>query len=205
LKSVYNLLNTKNGIKLSWPGYKGFDPHVGGVSTYPPGAKENGGIFLHANPWVMIAETLVGNGDRAFQYYNQINPAARNNGRIDEFESEPYCYPQNILGNEHKQFGLGRNAWLSGTSSWTYQAATQYILGVKATIKGLSINPCVPKSWKEFSIKRKFRGSVYEISVKNPKGVSKGIKSISINGREIVGNVLPILPGKKHIVKVVMG
>jgi len=205
LKSVYNLLNTKNGIKLSWPGYKGFDPHVGGVSTYPPGAKENGGIFLHANPWVMIAETLVGNGDRAFQYYNQINPAARNNGRIDEFESEPYCYPQNILGNEHKQFGLGRNAWLSGTSSWTYQAATQYILGVKATIKGLSINPCVPKSWKEFGIKRKFRGSVYDISVKNPKGVSKGIKSISINGREIVGNVLPILPGKRHIVKVVMG
>ena len=205
LKSVYNLLNTKNGIKLSWPGYKGFDPHVGGVSTYPPGAKENGGIFLHANPWVMIAETIVGNGDRAFQYYNQINPAARNNGRIDEFESEPYCYPQNILGNEHKQFGLGRNAWLSGTSSWTYQAATQYILGVKATIKGLSINPCVPKSWKEFSIKRKFRGSVYEISVKNPRGVSKGVKSIVIDGREIVGNVLPILPGKKHVVKIVMG
>jgi len=153
----------------------------------------------------MIAETIVGNGDRAFQYYNQINPAARNNGRIDEFESEPYCYPQNILGNEHKQFGLGRNAWLSGTSSWTYQAATQYILGVKATIKGLSINPCVPKSWKEFSIKRKFRGAVYEIHVKNPRGVSKGIKSITIDGREIVGNILPILPGKKHVVKVVMG
>jgi cellobiose phosphorylase len=205
LKSVHNLLNTKNGIKLSWPGYNGFDPHVGGVSTYPPGAKENGGIFLHANPWVMIAETIIGNGDRAFQYYNQINPAARNNGRIDEFESEPYCYPQNILGNEHKQFGLGRNAWLSGTSSWTYQVATQYILGVKATIKGLSINPCVPKSWKEFSIKRKFRDAVYEISVKNPRGVSKGIKSIAINGREIIGNVLPVLPGKKHIVKILMG
>jgi len=204
LQSVYKLLNTKNGIKLSWPGYKGFDPHIGGVSTYPPGAKENGGIFLHANPWIMIAETIVGNGDRAFQYYNQINPAAKNS-KIDEFESEPYCYPQNILGDEHKQFGLARNAWLSGTSSWTYQAATQYILGVKATFKGLSINPCVPKSWKDFSITRKFRNSVYEISVKNPKGVSKGIKKITIDKQEIVGNVIPILPGKKHVVEVLMG
>lgn len=205
LDSVNKLLNTKNGIKLSWPGYNGFDPHVGGVSTYPPGAKENGGIFLHANPWVMIAETIVGNGDRAFQYYNQINPAAKNNGKIDEFESEPYCYPQNILGNEHKQFGLARNAWLSGTSSWTYQAATQYIMGVKATFEGLSVDPCVPKAWKQFSVTRKFRGAVYEISVSNPKGVSKGVKSVTIDGCEVKGTVLPILPGKKHVVKVVMG
>ena len=205
LDSVNKLLNTENGIKLSWPGYNGFDPHVGGVSTYPPGAKENGGIFLHANPWVMIAETIIGNGDRAFQYYNQINPAAKNNGKISEFESEPYCYPQNILGSEHKQFGLARNAWLSGTSSWTYQAATQYILGIKATFKGLSVNPCIPKAWKEFSVSRKFRDAVYEISVKNPNGISKGVKSVTIDGNAIEGNVLPILPGKKHIVEVVMG
>jgi cellobiose phosphorylase len=205
LDSVNKLLNTKNGIKLSWPGYNGFDPHVGGVSTYPPGAKENGGIFLHANPWIMIAETIVGNGDRAFQYYNQINPAAKNNGKIDEFESEPYCYPQNILGSEHKQFGLARNAWLSGTSSWTYQAATQYILGVRASFKGLVIDPCIPKSWKEFSVSRKFRGTVYEISVKNPSGVSKGVKSVTMNGNAVAGNVLPILPGKRHRVEVIMG
>ncbi|MDR0518259.1 MAG: hypothetical protein LBH25_14600 [Fibromonadaceae bacterium] len=205
LDSVNKLLNTENGIKLSWPGYNGFDPHVGGVSTYPPGAKENGGIFLHANPWIMIAETIVGNGDRAFQYYNQINPAAKNNGKIDEFESEPYCYPQNILGSEHKQFGLARNAWLSGTSSWTYQAATQYILGVRASFKGLIIDPCIPKSWKEFFIFRKFRGTYYQIVVRNPNGVSKGVKSVKINGKEIAGNVLPILPGKLHKVEVVMG
>ncbi|MDR1811894.1 MAG: hypothetical protein LBQ87_03630 [Candidatus Fibromonas sp.] len=205
LNSVNKLLNTKNGIKLSWPGYNGFDPHVGGVSTYPPGAKENGGIFLHANPWIMIAETIIGNGDRAYQYYNQINPAAKNNGKINEFESEPYCYPQNILGNEHKKFGLARNAWLSGTSSWTYQAATQYILGVKATFNGLSIDPCIPKSWKEFRITRKFRGATYEIHVKNPRGVSKGVKSIIVDDREIVGNIIPILVGKKHVVEVLMG
>ena len=91
------------------------------MTTYPPGAKENGGIFLHANPWVMIAETLVGNGDRAFQYYDQINPAAKN-VCIDTYEIEPYVYAQNILGDEHPQFGLGRNSWLSGTASWCYQA-----------------------------------------------------------------------------------
>lgn len=124
LDSVYNKLNTRNGIKLSTPGYNGFDPKLGGVSTYPPGAKENGGIFLHANPWVMIAEAIVGNGDRAYEYYRQINPASKNDS-LDVFESEPYCYPQNILGDEHPQFGLGRNAWLSGTSSWTYVAGTQ--------------------------------------------------------------------------------
>jgi cellobiose phosphorylase len=109
------------------------------------------------------------------------------------------------LGNEHKQFGLGRNAWLSGTSSWTYQAATQHILGVKATFKGLLINPCVPKAWKEFYIARKFRGALYEIIVRNPKGVSKGVKSVKVDGRELVGNVVPVLAGKRHVVEVVMG
>ncbi|GHV14318.1 glycosyl transferase [Fibrobacterales bacterium] len=210
LDSVNKILNTKNGIKLSAPGYNGFDPHVGGVSTYPPGAKENGGIFLHANPWIMIAETIVGNGDRAFQYYNQINPAAKNNGLIDEFESEPYCYPQNILGNEHKQFGLARNAWLSGTSSWTYQAATQYILGIRASHNGLLIDPCIPKAWKEFSVSRKYRGATYEISVKNSGGVSKGVRSAVVDGKAIsvVGGVavLPIAPkGKRVKVEVELG
>lgn len=204
LESVNKHMNTRNGIKLSWPGYNGFDPMLGGVSTYPPGAKENGGIFLHANPWVMIAEAMVGNGDRAFQYYNQINPAAKN-VIMDEFESEPYCYPQNILGDEHKQFGMGRNAWLSGTSSWTYQAATQYICGVRATFDGLMVDPCIPKAWKGFEVTRKFRGAVYNIVVKNPKGVSKGVVSVSVDGKEIEGNVLPVFAKGSHKVEVLMG
>jgi cellobiose phosphorylase len=189
---------------LSWPGYTGFDHKLGGVSTYPPGAKENGGIFLHANPWVMIAETMVGNGDRAFQYYNQINPAAKNE-ILDEFESEPYCYPQNILGDEHPQFGLGRNAWLSGTSSWTYQAATQYICGVRASFDGLVVDPCIPKAWGEFEVSRKFRGAVYQISVKNPSNVSKGVKSMVVDGKPVAGNVAPIFTSGTHTVEVVLG
>ena len=131
-------------------------PTKGGVTTYPPGAKENGGIFLHANPWVMIAETLVGNGDRAFEYYNQINPAAKNDV-IDTYEIEPYVYAQNILGDEHPQFGLGRNSWLSGTASWCYQAGVKYILGVMPSYGGLEINPCIPKGGTGFKVTRKFR------------------------------------------------
>jgi cellobiose phosphorylase len=205
LESVYSKLNTPCGIKLSWPGYNGFDPAKGGVTSYPPGAKENGGIFLHSNPWVMIAETLLGNGDRAFQYYNQINPASQN-GHIDRFECEPYCYPQNILGDEHPQFGLARNSWLSGTSSWTYQAATKHILGIMPQHNGLEINPCIPHAWDGFKAVRKYRGSTYNIAVKNPEQVSKGVISVMVDGAVVDGNVLPVFEdGQEHSVVIVMG
>ncbi|MCK5775084.1 MAG: hypothetical protein KAH25_02850, partial [Bacteroidales bacterium] len=206
LDSVEEKLNTKYGIKLSFPGYNGFDPSKGGVTTYPPGAKENGGIFLHSNPWVMIAETMVGNGDRAFQYYNQINPASHNESNMDTFECDPYCYPQNILGDEHPQFGLARNSWLSGTSSWTYQAATKHIMGVNPKHDGLEVNPCIPKAWDGFTAVREFRGSTYEISVKNPENVSKGVVSMIVDGKKIDGCVAPIFTdGKTHTVEVIMG
>ncbi|GGB12598.1 GH36-type glycosyl hydrolase domain-containing protein [Agarivorans gilvus] len=204
LDAVNNKLNTQYGIMLSGPGYNGYDHKLGGVSTYPPGAKENGGIFLHSNPWVMMAETIAGNGDRAFEYYNQINPAFHNDN-LDVFQSEPYCYPQNILGKEHKQFGMGRNAWLSGTSSWTYVAGTQYILGIKPGLKGLEIDPCIPKAWPEYSVRRRYRGATYNIKVSNPKGVSKGVASITLNGKAIEGQVLPIMAEGEHQVEVVLG
>ncbi|MEH0687864.1 glycosyl transferase [Vibrio cholerae] len=204
LNSVYSKLNTANGIKLSTPGYNGFDPNLGGVSTYPPGAKENGGIFLHANPWVMIAEAKMGNGDRAYQYYRQINPASKNDV-IETFESEPYCYPQNILGDEHPQFGLGRNAWLSGTSSWTYVAGTQWILGVRPDIDGLIIDPCIPKAWPEFRVTRQFRGATYHIHVDNPNRVSKGVAELRVNGERIEGNKVPVLAAGDHRIEVTLG
>jgi cellobiose phosphorylase len=207
LGSVNKLLNTKYGVKLSYPGYKEFDWRKGGVTTYPPGAKENGGIFLHSNPWVMIAEAIIGNGDRAFQYYQQINPATRNE-TADVFESEPYNYPQNILGDEHPMFGMGRNGWLSGTSSWTYSAATKYIIGLRPTFDGIEIDPCIPKEWKEFSIDRLFRGVSLKINVANPKGVSKGIASVKVDGKTIEGQIISLksLKGKKEVqVEVEMG
>jgi len=205
LESVQRHLNTKNGIKLSAPGYDGYDPEKGGVTTYPPGAKENGGIFLHSNPWVMIAETLVGNGDRAFQYYMQINPAAKNEV-MEEYELEPYVYAQNILGDEHAQFGLGRNSWLSGTASWCYQAATKYILGVRPSYRGLEIDPCIPKAWDGFELTRVMRGTTYKVKVRNPHHVSKGVKSLIVDGKTISGHVVPLFnDGKTHEVEVTMG
>ncbi len=204
LNSVYTKLNTANGIKLSTPGYNGFNPNLGGVSTYPPGAKENGGIFLHSNPWVMIAEAKMGNGDRAYEYYRQINPASKNDV-IDIFESEPYCYPQNILGDEHPQFGLGRNAWLSGTSSWTYVAGTQWILGVRPDIDGLIVDPCIPSDWKEFRVKRQFRGATYHIHVTNPDKVSKGVAELRVNGQVLAGNKVPVFTEGEHQVEVRLG
>ena len=205
LQSVNEKLNTACGIKLSWPGYNGYDKSKGGVTSYPPGAKENGGIFLHSNPWVMIAETMIGNGDRAFEYYSQINPAAQNE-RIEVFECEPYCYPQNILGDEHPQFGLARNSWLSGTSSWMYQTATQYILGIRPQYDSLLIDPCIPKTWSTFSVTRRFRDATYHITVKNPDAVSKGVRKMIVDGKEVSGQTAPVAaPGSIVDVQVVMG
>jgi cellobiose phosphorylase len=205
LDSVQRHLSTKHGIKLSAPGFDGYDPSRGGVTTYPPGAKENGGIFLHSNPWVMIAETLVGNGDRAFQYYMQINPAAKNEV-MDEYQLEPYVYAQNILGDEHAQFGLGRNSWLSGTASWCYQAATKHILGVRPSYNGLEIDPCIPKAWDGFELTRVFRGTTYHVRVKNPQHVSKGVRALVVDGKTIPGHVVPLFnDGKRHEVEVTLG
>jgi cellobiose phosphorylase len=205
MQSVNERLNTKFGIKLSTPGYNGFDPKYGGVTTYPPGAKENGGIFLHPNPWAMIAEAMLGNGERAFEYYAQINPAGKND-LIDVYESEPYVYPQNILGDEHPQFGLARNAWLSGTSSWCYQAGTQWIIGIRVEYDGLRIDPCIPSSWDGFSAVRKFRGSTIRIKVHNPEHVCKGVAKMAIDGKQVEGNLVPVsILGNNHDVEVWLG
>jgi cellobiose phosphorylase len=190
MDSVYRRLNTKYGIKLSTPGYNGFDPRYGGVTTYPPGAKENGGIFLHPNPWAIIAETMLGDGDRAYDYYSQINPAGKNE-MIELYESEPYVYPQNILGDEHPQFGLARNSWLSGTASWMYQAGTQWILGIRAEYEGLHLDPCIPSKWDGFKATRKYRGVTYHITVNNPNHVCKGVEKVTVNGEPAEGSLIP--------------
>jgi cellobiose phosphorylase len=153
----------------------------------------------------MIAETLLGNGDRAYQYYDQINPASKND-TIDTFECEPYAYPQNILGDEHAQFGLARNSWLSGTAAWTYTAATKYILGIMPTHRGLRLSPCIPKRWSGFCVTRRYRGAEYRISVRNPAGVCSGVKELFVGGRLIEGNVLPIAPeGSRVEVELTLG
>ena len=136
---------------------------------------------------------------------HQINPAAKNDS-IDTYECEPYVYAQNILGDEHPQFGLGRNSWLSGTASWVYQAATQYILGIMPSYEGLMVNPCIPKEWDDFHVTRQYRGTTYAIHVKNPGHVNLGVKSVVIDGQPIQGQTLPIFDDQAtHQVDVVMG
>jgi cellobiose phosphorylase len=202
---VREQLNTEHGIKIATPGYDGFVEGVGGIATYPPGAKENCGIFLHTNPWVMIAETMVGRGERAFEYYTRINPAAKND-IAERYEIEPYVYAQNILADEHPQFGLGRNSWLSGTSSWTYQAATKYILGIRPEHGGLRIDPCIPPHWKGFSVTRRFRGARYTITVDNPGGPGKGVGELRLDGKPLDTTLVPVFPaGEEHAVTVTMG
>jgi len=148
---------------------------------------------------------LLGNGDRAYQYYAQINPVAKND-EIEIYECEPYVYAQNILGDEHPQFGLGRNSWLSGTASWCYQAGTQWILGIRPEYAGLRIDPCIPKSWPGISATRQFRGKNYKITVRNPDGVSKGVSKMQVDGEEAAGNLVPLgLPGTDHQVDVQLG
>jgi cellobiose phosphorylase len=204
LESVNQMLNTSNGIKVSAPGYNGFDPLKGGITTYPPGAKENGGIFLHVNPWVIYAETLLGHGDRAYQYYAQINPAGKNE-HIEDYESEPYVYPQNLLGMEHPQFGLGRNSWLSGTAAWMEVVGTQYILGIRPTYNGLLVDPCIPASWDKFEVTRQFRGAEYHITVLNPRQAYRGVTSFMVDGKPVSGNIIPLQSGGSHSVVVVLG
>ncbi|MBN1535389.1 MAG: hypothetical protein JW908_01565 [Anaerolineales bacterium] len=202
---VYEKLNTKFGLKLSTPGFDGYDPNYGGITTFPPGTKENGGIFVHPNPWAMIAEAMLGNGDRAYQYYTQINPAARND-LIEIYECEPYVYAQNILGDEHPQFGLARNSWLTGTASWCYQAATQWILGIRPEYGGLRIDPCIPSTWRGFSVQRKFRGQKSHIKVNNPEGVCRGVEKMIIDGTLVTENIIPPdLPEIEHQIEVWLG
>lgn len=138
---------------------------------------------MHTNPWAMVAETMEGNGDRAYQYYRQVLPARRNED-ADLFEVEPYVYCQNILGKEHPQFGIGRNSWLTGGAAWNLVAAAQYILGIRPDYDGLIVDPCIPSEWSGFRAMRVFRGAVYNIEVRNPDHVCKGVKKIFVNNVE---------------------
>ncbi|MFW5996017.1 MAG: GH36-type glycosyl hydrolase domain-containing protein [Halanaerobiaceae bacterium] len=206
LNSVDKYLATEHGNLLNYPAFKEPDSEVGAATTFPPGLKENGGIFCHANTWSIIAAALLGRGDKAFQYYQSYLPA-RNNERADEYTMEPYVYSQFITGAEHPyHFGRARNSWLTGTAAWSFRAVTNFILGVRAHYDGLLIDPCVPEDWEQFEVYREFRGKEFEISVKNPSGVNKGISEVKVNGEKIEGNLIFLeMMKKKNQVQVTMG
>ena len=205
LNSVKERLDTKYGIVLQNPAYTKYYLNLGEISSYPPGNKENAGIFCHTNPWIAIAETVIGRGSRAFEVYSKTAPSYLEN-ISDIHKMEPYIYSQMIAGKDSILHGEAKNSWLSGTAAWNYVAITQYILGIQPTYNGLKIDPCIPAEWKGFTITRKFRGSEYEIKVENPKNISKGVSEILVDGKMIDGNILPIFKDtKKHLVKVLLG
>jgi cellobiose phosphorylase len=195
LESVHEKLNSEFGIALIWPPYERGSERVRGTTTFQPGSKENGGIFCHANTWAIMATAMLGQGDRAFQYYRQILPLAREDA--DRFKVEPYVYCQNICGPAHPQFGLGRNAWLTGTASWTYVAGTQWILGIRPTYDGLRIAPAIPRDWPGFRARRVFRGVVHNITVKRA-GEGNNV-SLVVDGTAVEGDVAPLPSGKSEV------
>ena len=205
LKSVEEWLDTKYGIVLLQPAYTQYHTELGEISSYPPGYKENAGIFCHNNPWIVCAEAELGHGDRAFQVYRRTCPAFIED--ISEIHrTEPYVYSQMIAGKDAPSFGEGKNSWLTGTAAWTFLSISQAILGVKPTLDGLQVDPCIPSSVREFAVSRRYRGAVYDISVQNPDGVCSGVRSVMLDGMPVDGNTLPIqVPGKKVKVDVILG
>lgn len=205
LDSVKKHLDTKYGVMILQPAYTVYHLELGEISSYPPGYKENAGIFCHNNPWVSIAETVIGRGDRAFEIYKKTCPAYTE--EISEIhKTEPYVYCQMVAGADAFIPGEGKNSWLTGTAAWTFVNISQYILGVYPTLKGLKIDPCVPKDFGDYTLTRKFRGGIYNISVKNPNHVEKGVKTMIVDGTEVNGNVIPFVEGKaSYNVEVIMG
>ena len=194
LTSVQNILETKYGVVLLQPAYTKYYLNLGEVSSYPPGYKENAGIFCHNNPWISIAETVVDHGNRAFDLYRKICPAYIED--ISEIHrTEPYVYSQMIAGKDAAHFGEAKNSWLTGTAAWTFVNVSQYILGIQPDYDGLSLNPCIPSDMEEFKIRRYFRGAWYNITFKNPEHKEKGISSLTVNGTAVEGNLIPLTEG----------
>ena len=205
LQSVQTRLDTKYGIVLLQPAYTKYHLELGEISSYPPGYKENAGIFCHNNPWVSCAATVVGHGDRAFEIYKKTCPAYIED--ISEIHrTEPYVYSQMVAGCDAATFGEAKNSWLTGTAAWTFVDVSQYILGVQPTLAGLKIDPCLPHEMDGFTLRRVWRGATYEITVDNTAHAEKGVASMTVNGQPVPTNTLSPAPAGTTVqVKVVMG
>jgi cellobiose phosphorylase len=199
LASVAERLDTDHGLVLHQPAYSRYYLNLGEISSYPPGYKENAGIFCHTNPWIMIAEAKVGHGDRAHDYYLRINPSARET-ISDVHRCEPYIYAQMIAGRDAPTHGEAKNSWLTGTAAWNYVAITQWILGIRPTFDGLQVAPAIPCAWSGFEARRLFRGVTYHISVER---VGEGnAVSLRVDDEPVPGNVIPLPEDRRHSVRV---
>ncbi len=204
LDSVNKRLDCEHGIVLNNPAFTKYYIEYGEISSYPPGYKENAGVFCHNNPWIMIGEAVAGNGDRAWEYYRKIAPSYLED-ISDLHKTEPYVYSQMIAGKDAFRPGEAKNSWLTGTASWNFYAISQYILGIRPDYDGLLIDPCIPGSWKGFTVTRKYRGATYEIEITNPMGRSKGVSEMFVDGKPLETNLIPqFSDGREHKVKVIL-
>jgi cellobiose phosphorylase len=199
LQAVNRRLATPHGLVLLQPAYTRYHVELGEITSYPPGYKENASIFCHTNPWVMIAETIAGSPDRAFDYYLRINPSARE-GISDLHRCEPYVYAQMIAGKDAPTHGEAKNSWLTGAAAYNFVAITQWILGIRPALDGLEIDPALPSGWDGFSARRTFRGVTYHITVER-KGPGRGLQ-LSVNGQPLQGKLIPLPPAGTESVQV---
>jgi cellobiose phosphorylase len=193
LDSVRERLLTDHGVVLQQPAYTSYRIELGEISSYPPGYKENAGIFCHANPWIMIAAAMTGDGDAAFDCYRRINPSVRE--AISEVHRcEPYVYAQMIAGRDAVTHGEAKNSWLTGAAAWNFVAMTQWILGIRPEHEGLRIDPVIPADWPGFSATRRFRGATYRITVRKPPGTTGRVHQLVVSGARVEGSLVPLAP-----------
>ena len=205
MKSVDEYLDGKHGIALFYPAYSRFDPKLGRISMFSEGTKENAAVFCHAATFQIAAECVAGRGNKAYNSIKKIMPNAQKD--YDLYKTEPYAYAEYLVGPEHPYlYGEGAFTWITGTAGWNFLAATEYILGAQRDYDGLRIDPVIPSKWKRCRIIRPFRGIIYDINIKNPKGVQRGIKELYVDGK--LNDSALIKPGKKgerYKIEVIMG
>ena len=205
MDAVDGNLFSEYGLHLNSPSFATPNDDIGFVTRVYQGVKENGAIFSHPNPWAWVAEAKLGRGDRAMKFYDALNPYNQND-IIEKRIAEPYSYVQFIMGRDHQDHGRANHPWLTGTSGWAYFAVTNFILGVRTGFDGLTIDPCIPTNWPGFEVTRQWLEATYNIRVENPDSVSKGVKSILLNGEEVSGSAIPVQPkGSVNDVVVVLG
>jgi cellobiose phosphorylase len=206
MNSVKKHLETDYGPMIFTPAFRDINPKIGIITRFAPGTKENGTIFNHPVTWAVIAECILGRGERAYEIFKKSSFTLNHVNHQERYKSEPYVYSEFVFGPDSSNYGEGSYTWTTGTASWMHRACLEYILGVRPTLNGLLIDPCIPKGWKKFKVKRIFRGAVFNIEVSNPDGVNKGIRSMTVNDKPVKGNLIGIQNGTKVFnVKVVMG
>jgi cellobiose phosphorylase len=205
LKSVDKYLDGAHGLSLFYPAYSKWVPNLGRISMFSEGTKENAAVFCHASTFMIVAYCVAGCGGRAYESMKKIMPNCQKD--YDLYKTEPYVYAEYLVGPEHPYlYGEGAFTWITGCSGWSFMAGTEWLLGIRRDFEGLRIDPCVPPNWKKFSVRRPFRGAIYEIEVENPKGVERGVKEVYVNGQLIEGNLVsPQSKHKTHKIRVIMG